>query len=347
LAAESATEGEAPAAVSDEPASEQVRLQAVQLAGHLRERQRELDDRQAALNCQMARLESDARAARLWLGEQQAELSARGEALAAGRQELSRRQQELSDQQASLSEQQQELSQQQTRLLEQEQELALREREVEKCLGRLAAAEAAVQLREQQAAERLAAAEQSASLGQRLADEHAEALAEMDQKRQAVERRAEHVEQSRAALRQLRDELGRMHRETLEIRLATEELWAQLSGAAPPAALVRSLGQIRSKLAQQYAQAGAELSQQKRELEAIRGQLAVGHEKLIEHKRQFDQWTAGRQQDTQQQATRLIAREQHLHQEEVRLREQFVQWQAERRKYRRQLRRGAGKSAVV
>ena len=32
----------------------------------------------------------------------------------------------------------------------------------------------------------------------------------------------------------------------LEIRLATEELWAQLSGAAPPAALVQSLAQIRA-----------------------------------------------------------------------------------------------------
>jgi hypothetical protein len=163
----------------------------------------------------------------------------------------------------------------------------------------------------------------------------------LQQMRGAVERRAEHVDQCRAALLRLRDELGRMHRETLEIRLATEELWVQLAGAAPPAALVKSLGQIRSKLAQQYAQANAELAQQRRELEAIRSQLGTQHERLAEHKRRFDRWAAGRHQESQEQASRLIAREQQLRREEARLRCQFVHCQAERRTRQRELRRRA------
>ncbi len=172
-------------------------------------------------------------------------------------------------------------------------------------------------------------------------------MAGLDEKRKAVERRAEHVDQCRAALQQLREELGRMHRETLEIRLATEELWVQLAGAVPPAALVHSLGQIRTKLAEQYAQANAELAQQRQELETIRAQLAAQHEKLFEHKRQFDHWAAGRQQDTQEQASRLIAREQQLQQDEVRLREQLAQWQAQRTQHWRRVRQRRGRPAAV
>ncbi|MCE5269208.1 MAG: hypothetical protein LLG00_15130 [Planctomycetaceae bacterium] len=329
--------GELPTDIPDEPATEQVRLEAAQLAKYLRAQQRELDNRQAALNSQIARFESDARASRLWLDEQQAELAASTEAIAAqqrqsasqsaaietARQNIALQQQELADQNVALSQQQQKVLQQQSRLAEQEREMRQR-------LNRLAVAESALQRREEELSARLAVAEQAASMTQRSAAEDARAQEELERRRQAVERRAEHVEQCRAALEPLRAELGRMHRETLEIRLATEELWAQLSGAAPPATLVRSLGQIRTRLARQYAQENADLAQQRQQLETIRSQLLAQHQKLAERKRQFDRWAAECQHDTQEQASRLIAREQKLRQEEGRLREQFHHWRMQR-----------------
>ncbi len=51
--------------------------------------------------------------------------------------------------------------------------------------------------------------------------------------------------------------------------------------------------------------------------------------KLIEHKRQLEQWAAGRQRDCESQASRLIAREEQLQREEDHLREQAKDWQAE------------------
>ena len=42
----------------EETAADQLRLQAAQLANHLRDRQRELDRREAELNAQIARFES-------------------------------------------------------------------------------------------------------------------------------------------------------------------------------------------------------------------------------------------------------------------------------------------------
>ena len=134
------------------------------------------------------------------------------------------------------------------------------------------------------------------------------AAAEIDQQHRLLGQQSEQVDQSRSALEQLRGELGRMHRETLEIRLATEELWAELSGDAPPAALTRSLGHIRTKLADHYRLANAELHQRKEELERLRDQLARQYEKLVEQKRQFDGWSAGCREEAESQSERLSAR---------------------------------------
>ena len=159
--------------------------------------------------------------------------------------------------------------------------LAIRKRHIDEGEARLAEEQAELrQLQESLSNERQTLIEETAATRDQIAAEHREAMAELEQNRQALQRRADHVDQSRSALKQLRGELGRMHRETLEIRLATEELSAQLSGAAPPAALIRSLGHIRTKLADQYRQASAELAQQKQELEAVRKELAGGYDTL-------------------------------------------------------------------
>ncbi len=354
---------------ADEPAAEQIRLQADQLAAHLRGRQKELDHREAELNSRIARWESDARGARLWLGERETDLASRGE-------ELTKQQQEVAARSEMLAKREQEVARQQ-------QEVLLWQQEVEKRLARLAAAEAAQQkcvsvsiakqdeesrcvaevltarkkqldesearfaeaqaetqkLHEQLSQQRRTFDEETAAMREQMAAEHRQAMTDLEQKRQAVQRRADHVDHCRAALKQLRGELGRMHRETLEIRLATEELWVQLSGAAPPAALTRSLGRIRTKLAEQYAQANAELADQRKELEAVRGELVQQHAALVEQKRRFEQWAVGRQEECERQASRLVAREQQLYREDVQLREQSQRWQTEQMKYRQEVRR--------
>ncbi len=65
----------------------------------------------------------------------------------------------------------------------------------------------------------------------------------------------------------------------------------------------------------------------------MRGQLIAEHEKLVEQKRQFEQWTAACREECQQQAARLVAREQQFHDEKIELRQQWQRWQAERLRY--------------
>jgi chromosome segregation ATPase len=261
--------------VLDEGASEQLHLQADQLAAHLSSRQKELDHREAELNSRAAQLESGVRSARLWIIETESELDSRDKAIAE------------------------------------------REREVERRLARLAATEAAIQKRTSPAVSEESVQEKSVpqdatTLVDYFATEHRNAMAELDEKRHALERRARRIDQCQAAFQKLRDEVEQMHREALEIRLGTEELWAELSGAAPPAALTRSLGRIRAKLAEQYRQANAELEERKKEIESLRRQMAEEYRNLAEHKERFEQWYAGRQEELDRQATRLIAREKQL-----------------------------------
>ena len=300
----------------DEAMARILRTQASQLAEHLRARQKELDHREAEINSRAAQLERDARAARLWLDERTAELEEHDEAacpkieppddsLCRKTEALDARQRDLDEAEAQLETERAEIQQIHQKCDEDRRRLdddARTQRE------------------------RLAAAERRLS-------------AETEERRRAVAQRSEQVDQSRVALEQLRKELSRMHRETLEIRLATEELWAQLSDAAPPAALTRSLGRIRSKLADHYRLSNAELQRQKQDFEKLRDELVRQHQNLLDQKRQFDQWTAGCREEVEQQAARLQVRGDEIDRREAELREQSRQWEAERLELRQELRR--------
>jgi hypothetical protein len=323
--------------VAGEAVAEQLRLQAAQLAAHLGSRRDALDHREAELNARLAQWDSEARAARLWLEQREAELSAREQKIGQCDRDLSARAQRLTEDEQDFARRFQEH-------VRREEELADRQREVQRLLARLAAFEAAGRRKSESktsgADANADAAKPSPAVGSpESQQQQCQAVADLDQQRQAVQRRAEYVDRSWVALRQFRDELDRVHRETLEIRLATEELWAQLSGAAPPAALVRSLGEIRARLADQYAQANFDLAQRRKELEAIRAELIARHEQLADRRRQFEQWAAGCHDDCRRQASRLVAREQQLREEAIEFHQRSQRWQAERLRHQLELRR--------
>jgi hypothetical protein len=153
---------------------------------------------------------------------------------------------------------------------------------------------------------------------------------ELEQKRLAIRRRAEQADRSRAALQQMREDLRRMHRETLEIRLASEELWVQLSETTPAAVANRLLEQLRAKLAEQYRLAGADLVEQSEELTAIRTELAELHQKLVYDRQDFQQWAARRQAEIERKTAELAGRKERLERQEADLQNRLLRWQTER-----------------
>ncbi|MEX2122208.1 MAG: hypothetical protein WD847_21695 [Pirellulales bacterium] len=171
-----------------------------------------------------------------------------------------------------------------------------------------------------------------------LADQRRRWEAELAAAKRSLERQNEQLDHRRRALEQTRDQVSGLHREALELRLATEELHVQLAGPAAPSALMRSLAALRERLAHHYALEAAELDQRKAELESLRADLASRHEKLSDRQRELRAWLAERQADCARQAERLAAREQELDEQKARFQGLEAGWLRERFGYQEQIR---------
>ncbi|MFH1920565.1 MAG: hypothetical protein ABIP48_11845 [Planctomycetota bacterium] len=233
-----------------------------------------------------------------------------------------------------------ELLQREEQLREATRALEARQEQLDQAEALAADARAeADKLREQLAEDRRTLREQARAERRRMAAAERFALAELEAKRESLERRSEHVDECQTALEQLRSELETMHRETLEIRLATEELRVQLSGSASPATTTRSLEKVRAKLADHYRAANAELAEKGKELRILRNRLAEEHQKLLGKKEEFEQWAADRQQEIEGYAQRLIAREEEMERQEAVFNELTQRWQTDQLRYQQEIRR--------
>jgi hypothetical protein len=358
---------------------QQFRLQAQQLAGHLETRQQELDRREAELNAHLAQHETSTRNARLWfqenhhdLEDRKAELERREQLCAAqlaewnqrasdassGQQivvqlqqdsavnavlhsgdgaihelELRRRQIELDDLARQLAEAEQEFEGRQRKLsdrqkhLEQEESLLARGHvELEDARKQFETEREEVQARLEEHRRKLAANDERQQI-------------EFKKQREAVANRSQFLERRSASLDQLRAELLRLQRETLEMRLATEELWGQMSGSVPPATVTQSLARLRAKLAEHYRLQAVDIATQRKDLEDLAAKVTQQHQQVSAQKRELDVWIAHQHSEIESQAARLVAREEELDREQDRTRQQHTQWVFNRRKMEAEIRR--------
>jgi len=196
--------------------------------------------------------------------------------------------------------------------------------------------------RQQLTADRQTWQEQCEIDRRRINDDRRRAEADMDRKLQTLTSRGEHLERRTAAVDQLRAEVLRAQRETLELRLATDEIWSQLSQSVPPPALTQSLARIRGKLAEQFQLERVELADQEKQLEALAVRLESQHDKLHHQKEALEQWVADRRNEIEGQASRLVAQEMELARRQGELEELNERTQSERRLYEGEIRRLLG-----
>lgn len=156
-------------------------------------------------------------------------------------------------------------------------------------------------------------------------------------------RRGEELDARRKELEQLQDNLRQLHKETLETRLAGEELLGQLSGAVPAAALTSSISRLRRKLDDQFRLVQSDLSQQRHELDGLRTTLTERHERLVQQKTELQVWVREREATIEQQAARLVAREQELDSQQGQFQAVQQRWQEERQGYQQEIRRLLGR----
>lgn len=153
-----------------------------------------------------------------------------------------------------------------------------------------------------------------------------------------LDQRENELDQRQESLSALRLELEASQREVLEMRLATEETWAQLTGALTPATLTRSIAQTRARLADHYEHQVQQLCKLRDELEQFRSELAEEHVQLETRRTQFQEWQRRREQEIEQQAGRLIAREQELDRQQMHYEAAEARWRLERDDYRAEIR---------
>jgi chromosome segregation ATPase len=369
---------------------EQLQLQVSQLAAHLRDRLRELDRREAAVNARASQLEADLRASRIWLQERELAFQERERELQDRIAEL----EELSvPQVVSLPEQKYDQQAYEDELRQREQQLQVHEDDVRERrfeVDRQAAALSHAQQLWQQQREReerllaadreqmtrelnAAAAEREEQLrtAEALLREHLEKLAEdervisteraawererkdklqaIDELRIATEAecadlrvrldaRQEWLERQKAGLEQVRNEALRLHRQSLEMRLLAEQLWAQISGSLSPAEVTHAIAQLRLKLAEQYKIEEQQLAERRDELLHVSERITERYSQLEQLRSGLREWANTRQEEIERQAAALVERELGLDAQQDEFRRAERQWQADRRGYEQQIR---------
>ncbi|TWT37738.1 hypothetical protein KOR34_27010 [Posidoniimonas corsicana] len=172
----------------------------------------------------------------------------------------------------------------------------------------------------------------------KIEEERAAFKQEMAHEKALLARRSERVDERESALERLQVELQETQREVLEMRLATEETWAQLTGALAPATLTRSIAQVRARLSDHYEQTLRELEERRVELESVSTQLGEEQHRLEEHGRQLLEWSRRRDEEIEKQAARLVARERELDRQQAHYETLETKWDRERAELRARIR---------
>lgn len=184
----------------------------------------------------------------------------------------------------------------------------LKEMEIEALEGQAESA----RIREGLVRERLHAQKTLDSERLRLRDANNAAVKQLEDERKELARQNHKMEQMRLALDRSREDLGKMHRETLEIRLATEELWLQLCAEADQDKLLDSLENIRSRITEQYRDAAARLDLNKEEIKLQKQQSTAQLELLHNRRDELQQWVQSCEDVFKQKEQELIKREQEV-----------------------------------
>ncbi|MGC3971797.1 MAG: hypothetical protein QM775_31985 [Pirellulales bacterium] len=188
--------------------------------------------------------------------------------------------------------------------------------------------------------ERLAAQQRHDRL--ELAELRRRAEAEATERQTALERKSEELDFRRAAIRREQEELAATQHETLEMRLAAEELWTRLSGTLPTAALTEQMARIRSRLGEQYRIVQTDLAAQKAELEALCADLAAEGERLRFQTAELHRWAEARHEEIERQAAFLTGREAELERQDGALYQRSQAWRQERFQLEQKVRRLQG-----
>ena len=121
--------------------------------------------------------------------------------------------------------------------------------------------------------------------------------AELRRQQEAVAERSESLESRRARLDKLRAELEETHRATLEMRLAVEEAWAQVTRVTDQEDARARVEQAQKALIDNYQKIHETLSEQRREQIEAQTKLERQRTEFAEERQKLTHWFAARDEE--------------------------------------------------
>lgn len=174
---------------------------------------------------------------------------------------------------------------------------------------------------------------------QRMAEEQRRARQELSEQRRLLIDRGAEIDSRRGAVQRVKNEAAKLQRESLETRLAIEELWARVQRKIPLAEATWAVSQIRTRLAEAHKLTLAETVDRQRELAEAAAALIERQEQIARRRDELKQWSETREVDLAERAAALALRERELAQLEATIQAKEARWSDERYGYQTEISR--------
>ena len=160
---------------------------------------------------------------------------------------------------------------------------------------------------------------------------------EIESERRLLAERKLELDRRKAMLQRMHDETQSLHREALEMRLVTEQLWIEISGKAPAEHVTELLNTLRSRLHERYAEEQKSIDADRAELTNVQRTIERKQEEIREQSRRLQEWVESRHDELKSIASEIDARSMMLDRREHRMQDELSKWEAQRRAYHKQL----------
>jgi chromosome segregation ATPase len=154
--------------------------------------------------------------------------------------------------------------------------------------------------------------------------------AEILRQQTVLAQHSESLESRRSRLDQLRGELEATHRETLEMRIAVEEAWAQFTQEAGAEPAGKRFDAARAALVEHYAKLSESLAERQDEIAASQARLDRERQDLAHERRNLADWVGQREEQLRHGEQRLAQRTAAIESRDASGRSQRDDWTREK-----------------
>jgi len=170
---------------------------------------------------------------------------------------------------------------------------------------------------------------------------------ERSDQHQALRLREERLRDRQHNVEQLHEEVTELHRQALELRLATEYVWESLNEDFPGQTHGDAIDKAREQIADHYRLANDTITCRKKQLHALQAELQQQEQRLRHQRREAQMWVDRRQDEIETRLATISLREVELERIDQELQRQSLTWDQQREAYRKQFESLTAKSADV